>query len=424
MITELGKRAKKAETLMRTLTTERKNEALKACADAILANGKQILKANQLDLEKAVKAGMSEGLQDRLRLDQARLEGIAEGVRQVAALLDPIGQVTDEWTIESGMKIRRVRVPLGVIGIIYESRPNVTPDAFSLCFKSGNVSFLRGGSDCIESNKALVSVMRSALEKCGIDPDVLLLVEDTSRETAREMMQANQYINVLIPRGGAGLIKSVVETSSIPVIETGTGNCHIFVDESADQKKALDIITNAKTQRVGVCNACESLLVHTSIAEEFLPRLAARLTPDSDDQEDYYGGPAVELRGDEEACRIVPSMIPANEDDWGREYLDYIMSVKVVDSVEEAIDHTNRYHTGHSDAIITENVENANEFLNQIDSACVYVNASTRFTDGFMFGFGAEIGISTQKLHARGPMGLLELTSYKYQIIGDGQIRS
>ncbi len=410
-IMTLGEKAKQAEVIMRSMPTDKKNQALCCIADALLAHSDEILAANAIDLEDAVKAGMAPGLQDRLRLTQARLEDIAEGMRQVAALPDPIGEVMDSWTLDSGIDIRRVRVPMGVIGIIYESRPNVTPDAFSLCFKSGNVSFLRGGSDCIHSNIAMVQVMRQTLQQMDINPDVLILLEDTSRETVKEMMRANAYIDVLIPRGGAGLIKSVVETSTIPVIETGTGNCHIFVDESADIQMALDIITNAKTQRVGVCNAAESLLVHRNIADAFLPALAERL------------GEQVELRGDEIACGIAPVMKRATEEDWGTEYLDYILSVKIVDSVDEAIKHTNRYHTGHSDAIITSTNENADRFLNEIDSACVYANASTRFTDGFMFGFGAEIGISTQKLHARGPMGLKELTSYKYQLRGNGQVR-
>ena len=410
-ITTLGQKAKSAEVMMRTMTEEKKNQALITIADALIAHGEEILAANAVDLKNAVDAGMAPGMQDRLRLSPERLDDIAEGMRQVAALPDPIGETIDSWTLENGMAIRRVRVPLGVVGIIYESRPNVTPDAFSLCFKSGNVSFLRGGSDCIHSNIAMVRVMRDTLEQLEINPDVLLLVEDTSRETVKEMMRANAYIDVLIPRGGAGLIRSVVETSTIPVIETGTGNCHIFVDETADIEMALDIITNAKTQRVGVCNAAESLLVHRAIADRFLPALAERL------------GETVELRGDEIACGIAPIMKRATDEDWGTEYLDYILSVKIVDSVAEAIEHTNRYHTGHSDAIITETSENADRFLNEIDSACVYVNASTRFTDGFMFGFGAEIGISTQKLHARGPMGLKELTSYKYQIRGTGQVR-
>ncbi len=420
-ITTLGQRAKKAEVIMRSMSTEKKNSALLAAADALLAHSEEILAANAADLENAVAAGMAPGMQDRLRLTPERLDDIAEGMRQVADLPDPIGEVMDEWTLESGIGIKKVRVPMGVVGIIYESRPNVTPDAFSLCFKSGNVSFLRGGSDCIHSNIAMVNVMRGALEEAGINPDVLILLEDTSRETVKEMMKASAYIDVLIPRGGAGLIKSVVETSTIPVIETGTGNCHIFVDESADIPMALDIITNAKTQRIGVCNAAESLMVHRKIADKFLPALAARLS--SGDDADFYGGPAVELRGDEDACGIAPVMKRASEEDWGTEYLDYILSVKIVDSVDEAIEHTNRYHTGHSDAIITSCEENSDRFLNEVDSACVYSNVSTRFTDGFMFGFGAEIGISTQKLHARGPMGLKELTSYKYQLRGNGQVR-
>lgn len=420
-IHELGQRARIAETVMRTMTEDRKNEALEACAQALIDNAADILAANEIDLKEAVAAGMSEGMQDRLLLTEERLEAIAEGMRQVIGLPDPVGKEINAFHPDCGLDIRCVRVPLGVVGIIYESRPNVTPDAFSLCFKAGNVSFLRGGSDCIHSNLAMVNVMREALKNKEIDPDVLILLEDTSRETAAEMMKANDYIDVLIPRGGAGLIKAVVNTSTIPVIETGTGNCHIYVDDFTNQEVALKIITNAKTQRVGVCNAAESLVVHEAIAEEFLPKLWARLS--DADSDDHYGGPVVELRGDDKACSIVPTMQPAGEEDWGTEYLDYILSVKVVSSVDEAISHINKYHTGHSDAIITNSQENGERFLNEIDSACVYFNASTRFTDGFMFGFGAEIGISTQKIHARGPMGLVALTSYKYQIRGYGQTR-
>lgn len=417
----LGKRAKAAEAVMRSMKEATKNEALEACAQALTDHADEILAANEIDMQNAVKAGMSEGLQDRLLLTEERLAGIAEGMRQVIKLPDPVGKELKAFHPECGLDIRRVSVPLGVIGIIYESRPNVTPDAFSLCFKAGNVSFLRGGSDCIHSNLAMVKVMREALEQMDINPDVLILLEDTSRETAAEMMKAYDYIDVLIPRGGAGLIKTVVNTSTIPVIETGTGNCHIYIDESTVEAAAVKIVVNAKTQRVGVCNACESLVVHEAVAGTFLPQLAATLAdPDSSE---FYGGPAVELRGDEKACAIVPSMTPATEDDWGTEYLDYILSVKVVSSLDEAIEHINRYHTGHSDAIISSNSLHSERFLNEIDSACVYSNASTRFTDGFMFGFGAEIGISTQKIHARGPMGLEALTSYKYQIRGYGQAR-
>ncbi|MBQ1240391.1 MAG: glutamate-5-semialdehyde dehydrogenase, partial [Lachnospiraceae bacterium] len=312
----------------------------------------------------------------------------------------------------NGMMVGQKRVPLGVIGIIYEARPNVTADAFALCFKTGNAVILRGGSDAIHSNQAIVDVIRDGLRKCGIPEDAIQLLSDTSRETATEFMRLNGYLDVLIPRGGAGLIRSVVQNSTVPVIETGTGNCHIYVDETADFDMALDILFNAKTQRIGVCNACESTLIHRSIAKDFLPMMKKRL----DEKQ-------VEIRADEEACAIIPEFVKATEEDWGTEYLDYIMSCKIVDSVDEAIDHINKYNTGHSEAIITSDYDNAQKFLNEVDAAAVYVNASTRFTDGFEFGFGAEIGISTQKLHARGPMGLLALTSTKYIIYGNGQIR-
>jgi glutamate-5-semialdehyde dehydrogenase len=315
-------------------------------------------------------------------------------------------------TRPNGLVIGKKRVPLGVVGIIYESRPNVTADAFGLCLKSGNATILRGGSDCINSNKAIVKVLRQALCESGIVEDAVLLVEDTDRAVARDMMKLNQYIDVLIPRGGAGLIKTVVENSTVPVIETGTGNCHIYVDEFADIEMAVNIIDNAKTQRLGVCNACEPLVIHEKIVEKALPLISGRLL-----------SKGVEMRGDEKACSLVDEMMPATEEDWGTEYLDKIISVKTVSSIEEAISHINCYNTGHSEAIITGNYENAMKFHNEIDAAAVYVNASTRFTDGFEFGFGAEIGISTQKLHARGPMGLKELTTTKYIIFGNGQIR-
>ena len=312
----------------------------------------------------------------------------------------------------NGLKLQKVRVPLGVIGIIYEARPNVTADAFGLCFKTGNAVILKGGSDALYSNKAIVKVLREALDFSGITPDAIQLIEDTDREVTREFMKLKTYVDVLIPRGSAGLIQSVVENSTIPVIETGTGNCHVFVDKDADIEMAVKIIFNAKTQRVGVCNACESLVVHNEIKERFLPALAQALKEKN-----------VELRGDERVCEVLSDCVPATEEDYGKEYLDYILSLKTVDSVDEAIAHINRYGTKHSECIVTENEENAAKFLNAIDAACVYWNASTRFTDGFEFGFGAEIGISTQKLHARGPMGLRELTTYKYQIRGNGQVR-
>ena len=312
----------------------------------------------------------------------------------------------------NGLQIGQKRVPIGVIGMIYEARPNVTADAFGLCFKSGNAVILKGGSDALQSNKAIAQALRTGLSRAGLPEDSLQLIEDTSRETTRKLMRLNRYIDVLIPRGGAGLIKTVVENSTIPVIETGTGNCHVYVDASADLMMALDIVFNSKTQRIGVCNACESLLVHRKIAEEFLPMLKKRLDEKN-----------VEIRADEDACGIVPEFVPATEEDWGKEYLDYILSLKIVDSVDEAISHINTYNTGHSESIVTSDYFNAQKFLNEVDAAAVYVNASTRFTDGDEFGFGAEIGISTQKLHARGPMGLKELTTTKYIIYGDGQIR-
>ena len=337
---------------------------------------------------------------------------MADGLISVAVLEDPVGEVISMKARPNGLTIGQKRVPMGVIGIIYEARPNVTADAFGLCFKSGNCVILKGGSDALESNKAIVKCLRAGLKNAGFPEDSVQLITDTDRAVTKEFMRLHDYVDVLIPRGGAGLIRSVVENSTVPVIETGTGNCHIFVDETADYKMALDIIFNAKTQRIGVCNACESLVIHRNIAEEFLPLLKARL----DEKQ-------VEVRADEEACRIVPAFVPAAAEDWGTEYLDYILSLKLVDSIDEAIAHINRYNTKHSEAIITSDYANAQKFLNEIDAAAVYVNASTRFTDGFEFGFGAEIGISTQKLHARGPMGLKELTTTKYIIYGNGQVR-
>ena len=352
------------------------------------------------------------GLIDRLMLDESRIEGMAEGIRQVAALPDRVGEVKAMKQRPNGLLTGQKKVPLGVLGNIYEARPNVTADAFALCFKAGNVVILRGGSDAFHSNQAIVDVIRSALGMEGIPEDAIQLIQDTSRETAQRFMQMDQYVNVLIPRGGAGLIRSVVENSRIPVIETGTGNCHIYVDESADIDMAVPIIFNAKTQRIGVCIACESLVVHEKILDRLMPALKQKL----DEKQ-------VEIRGDEKAMAAAEGIIPASEEDWGTEYLDYILSVKTVSGVDEAIAHINRYNTGHSEAIITSDYANAQKFLNEIDAAAVYVNASTRFTDGFEVGFGAEIGISTQKLHARGPMGLEALTSYKYIIYGNGQIR-
>lgn len=408
----IGQKAKAAEPALRILDTETKNQALLRAAQALKEHAGDILAANALDMEAGKERGMKEGLLDRLRLTEERIEGMAEGLCQIAGLPDPTGEVISENVRENGLVIRRVRVPLGVIGIIYEARPNVTADAFGLCFKTGNPVVLRGGSDAIHSNLAIVKVLQGALEACGCPASSIQLLEDTSRETAAAFMKLNRYIDVLIPRGSAGLISTVVNQSTIPVIETGSGNCHIYVDESADLEMAANIVYNAKTQRIGVCNACESLVVHRNIEKAFLPLLAKKLSEKH-----------VELRGDEAAREAEPSVRPAAEEDWGREYLDYILSVKSVDSLDEALAHINRYNTGHSEAIITENQDHAERFLREIDAAAVYVNASTRFTDGFEFGFGAEIGISTQKLHARGPMGLEALTSYKYEIYGTGQIR-
>lgn len=408
----MGKNAVRAKALLQKLDTEEKNAGLLAAADALISRTQEILAANAKDMENAVKNGMNSGLQDRLRLTPERIAGMAEGLREVAALPDCIGEVMEETERPNGLKIKKVRVPMGVIGIIYEARPNVTADAFGLCFKTGNAVILKGGSDALYSNIAIVKVLREALESCGLPADAVGLIADTDRAVTVEFMKLKEYVDLLIPRGSAGLIRSVVENSTIPVIETGTGNCHVYIDREADLDMAANIVYNAKTQRIGVCNACESLVVHSAVGEEFLPKLAAILAPKN-----------VELRGDERIREVLTDCVPATEEDYGTEYLDYILSLKTVDSVEEAIEHINRYSTKHSECIVTENRQTAEKFLNEIDAACVYWNASTRFTDGFEFGFGAEIGISTQKLHARGPMGLKELTSYKYTIYGDGQTR-
>ncbi len=412
ILAEMGKRAKETARLLNTLGSREKNEGLKAAASSLLDHSSQIEKANEKDMEKARQNGMSQGLLDRLALDSKRIGAMAEGLLEVAALEDPIGEVLSMKTRPNGLIIGQKRVPLGVVAIIYEARPNVTADAFGLCFKSGNSVILKGGKDAIHSNLAIGDAIRKGLDSVGLPQDAIQLITDTSREAARELMRLNDYVDVLIPRGGAGLIKTVVENSTVPVIETGTGNCHVFVDASADFHMALDIIENAKTQRTGVCNACESLIVHRGIAEQFLPLLMERLKKHQ-----------VEIRGDEESLGLCPELVPASEEDWGKEYLDYIVSLKIVGSIEEAISHINRYNTGHSETIVTSDYANSQKFLNEIDAAAVYVNASTRFTDGNQFGFGAEIGISTQKLHARGPMGLKELTTTKYIIYGNGQIR-
>lgn len=412
---ELCRRAKETKQEVGILSTGQKNQVLCTVADKLWEKRQYIIEQNHIDMENGRKNNMPEGLLDRLLLTEDRIGAMGEGLREVAALEDPIGEVLSMKKRPNGLMIGQKRVPLGVIGIIYESRPNVTSDAFGLCFKTGNVVILRGGKDSIYSNEAIVKVIRKALKECGVAETAISLIEDTSHETAAEFMKMNRYVDVLIPRGGAGLIRTVVENSTIPVIETGTGNCHIFVDESADFTMACDIIFNAKTQRIGVCNACESLLVHKNIVDSFIPVIEKRLAEKQ-----------VEIRGDESILKASvkdANVIPATEEDWGREYLDYKISAKSVDSIDEAIAHINHYNTGHSEAIITKDYTNAERFLNEVDAAAVYVNASTRFTDGFEFGFGAEIGISTQKLHARGPMGLLALTSSKYIIYGNGQIR-
>ena len=407
----LCEKAAKAKYKVQRLSEEEKNQALRAVADKLLKEKGTILSENEKDLEAGRKKGMHPGLLDRLALTEDRIKGMAEGLLQIAELPDPIGELMETFERPNGLHIEKRRVPMGVIGIIYESRPNVTADAFGLCFKSGNAVILKGGSDAICSNKAITQVIRDALEECGIVKEAISLIADTDRQVTLAFMKMKQYVDLLIPRGGAGLIRSVVENSTIQVIETGTGNCHIYVDEDADLAKAVPIIINAKTQRIGVCNACESLVIHEKIREAFLPELKKAL----DEKK-------VEIRGDEKTREVI-DCTPATEEDFATEYLDYILSVKTVKSVNEAIEHINRYSTRHSEAIITENSEHAGIFLKEVDAACVYVNASTRFTDGFEFGFGAEIGISTQKLHARGPMGLRELTSYKYEITGNGQIR-
>ena len=411
-LNEMGKKAVEAKGILAGLSTEQKNQALRCAAGKLIEQTEYLLEANQQDMNRAVANGMNRGLQDRLKPNPQRIQAIAEGLKQIAELPDCLGEVMESFERPNGLKLQKVRVPLGVIGIIYEARPNVTADAFGLCFKTGNAVILKGGSDALYSNKAIVKVLREALDSSGITPDAIQLIEDTDREVTREFMKLKTYVDVLIPRGSAGLIQSVVENSTIPVIETGTGNCHVFVDKDANIEMAVKIVVNAKTQRVGVCNACESLVVHNDIKDRFLPALAQALKEKN-----------VELRGDERECEVLSDCVPATEEDYGKEYLDYILSLKTVDSVDEAIAHINRYGTKHSECIVTENEENAAKFLNAIDAACVYWNASTRFTDGFEFGFGAEIGISTQKLHARGPMGLRELTTYKYQIRGNGQVR-
>ena len=412
MLETLGAQAKTASRVLMTASTAAKNSALLKIADALLQNTDFILAENEKDLAAGRANGMAESLLDRLALSADRIRGMAQGVREVADLPDPIGAVQSEITRPNGLTIQRVSVPLGVIAVIFEARPNVTSDAAALCLKAGSACLLRGGKEAIHSNTAIAEVMRNALRETDFPADCIQLVEDTSRESATALMRLSGYVDVLIPRGSARLIRSVVENATVPVIETGAGNCHVYVDRDANIDMAAEIVFNAKTARVSVCNAAESLVVHADIAEKALPKIAARLLEKD-----------VILYGDARAKAILPDILPADEGDWGTEYLDYKMSVRVVDSVAEAIAHITRYSTGHSECIVTENSATAEKFLNEVDSAAVYHNASTRFTDGGEFGFGAEIGISTQKLHARGPLGLPQLTSVKYKIFGNGQIR-
>lgn len=408
----IGQKAAAAKYILQTLPAETKDKALRAVAESFLICSQEILDENEKDLVIAQENGMHPGLVDRLRMTKERIEDMAEGLLQIAGLPEPLGEVLEQFERQNGLEISKIRVPLGVIGIIYESRPNVTADAFGLCFKAGNAVILKGGKDAIHSNIAITSIIRKTLMRVGVTEDAIQLIADVDRQATNDFMKMNQYVDVLIPRGGAGLIRAVVENSTIPVIETGTGNCHIYIDEDADIMKVVPIVMNAKTQRIGVCNACESLVIHEKALQRVMPMLGKALREKR-----------VEMRGDDSVRAVLPDCVPATEEDYAAEYLDYIISMKTVASVEEAVAHINRYTTGHSESIITENKEHARFFLQGVDSACVYVNASTRFTDGFEFGFGAEIGISTQKLHARGPMGLKELTSYKYTIVGDGQIR-
>lgn len=412
MLKNLGINAKKAAGVLTTATAQQKNNALSEIAKALLEHTDKIIEQNKIDLDNGEKAGLNVGLLDRLMLNKERIEGIADSCMQVIALDDPCGDVLEEIERPNGLKIQKVSCPMGVIGIIYEARPNVTADAAALCLKSGNAVILRGGKEAIHSNIAIAEVMRDAVEKAGLTKDAIQLVTDTSRDSSTELMKMKEYLDCLIPRGSKALIQAVVENSTVPVIETGSGNCHIYVDETADIDMASEIIFNAKTQRIGVCNACESLVIHSAVLDKALPAIKKKLDEKN-----------VEIRGDERARAVCPEIKVADESDFATEYLDYIISVKTVDSLDEAIDHINKNSTGHSEAIITENTDNAKIFMSRIDSSSVYHNASTRFTDGGEFGLGAEIGISTQKLHARGPMGLRELTTTKYLIFGNGQVR-
>lgn len=408
----IAEKAKAAKQKAGLLSTEKKNEVLMVVAEGLIANAASIIAENKKDIENGKSKGMSQGLLDRLLLDEKRIEGMASGLRQLVSIDDPVGRILEEFERPNGLRIQKVSVPLGCVGIIYEARPNVTSDAFGIAFKAGNAVILKGGSDAINSNIAITNCIRNTLMKCGIDENTMCLIESTDRTVTEEFMKLNGYVDVLIPRGSAALIQSVVKNATVPVIETGAGNCHIYIDKAADLDKAIPIIINAKTQRLGVCNACESLVVHEDIKDRALPLIAKALSDNN-----------VEIRADGLAIDLCIGAKPATEEDFSTEYLDRIISIKTVKDLDEAIAHINRCHTGHSDSIITEDKENAERFLNEIDSAAVYVNVSTRFTDGEEFGFGAEIGISTQKLHARGPMGLNELNSYKYKIYGNGQVR-
>lgn len=409
----MGENAKKATYDLSILSTKTKNNALALMAKELLDSKEEIIRANKIDMQEAKNKNVSETLLDRLYLNDKRVEDMATGLLEIVKLPDPVGEIISMWKRPNNLQIGQKRVPIGVIGIIYESRPNVTCDAAGLCLKSGNATILRGGSDAINSNKAIVKALRNGIEKSGLPKDAIQLVSDTDREVAQKMMRLNEYIDVLIPRGGENLIKSVVKNATIPVIETGTGNCHIYVDESADFNMAIDIVLNAKTQRPGVCNAAEKLLIHENISKEFLPKVVKALREKN-----------VEIRGDEKSKEVVDDIILAKDEEWDKEYLDYIIAVKIVENVDEAIKHINNHGTKHSEAIITESYKNSQKFLERVDAAAVYVNASTRFTDGSEFGFGAEIGISTQKLHARGPMALESLTTYQYVCEGDYLCRS
>lgn len=411
-IKEIGARSKKAQKILSQAGEAKINAALLSCAEMIIENKDAIIGANSLDIQLARENGMAEAMIDRLTLTDARINGMAEGLKEVAGEECPIGKVLWGETRPNGLKIEKVTVPMGVIAVIYEARPNVTSDAAAICLKAGNSVILKGGKEAANSNKAIADTMRAAIEKCGIQADSIILIENNAREVTAELMRLNEYVDLLIPRGGAGLIRSVVENASVPVIQTGVGNCHVYVDSEADINMAAEIVANAKASRVSVCNACESLLIHKDIAEEALILIGEKLKEKN-----------VEIRGDEAVCAILPYAVPASEEDWGKEYLDYIISAKTVNDIDEAIAHISLYGTGHSEVIVTDSLASAKKFQNEIDAAAVYVNASSRFTDGGEFGFGAEIGISTQKLHARGPLGVAHMVSTKYLISGDGQIR-